>query len=72
MIFVDELQEYPSGRWCHMATDGELAARQAIAQSLALQKRNKLAPPTKRNVAGIDAEAGEGAATGPMFEAVED
>ena len=49
-----------------------LAARQAIAQSLALQKRNKLAPPTKRNVAGIDAEAGEGAATGPMFEAVED
>jgi len=49
-----------------------LAARQAIAQSLALQKRNKLQPPTKRIVAGIDAEAGEGAATGPMFEAVED
>lgn len=48
-----------------------LAARQAIAQSLALQKRNKLAPPTKRSVAGIDAEAGEDA-SGPMFEQVDD
>jgi hypothetical protein len=46
-----------------------LAARQAIAQSLALQKRNKLQPPTKRSVAGIDADAVE-AASGPMFEAM--
>lgn len=49
-----------------------LAARQAIAQSLALQKRNKLAPPTKRSVAGIDAEAVEDAALGPMFAEAED
>lgn len=46
-----------------------LAARQAIAQSLALQRRNKLAPPTKRSVSGIDSEAGE-AAMGPMFAEV--
>lgn len=48
-----------------------LAARAAIVQSLALQRRNKLAPPTKRSVAGIDAEAGE-AEMGPMFEGVSD
>ena len=64
----DELPAYPGRDGTRESA--RLAAVAAIAESLALQKRNKLAPPTKRSVSGIDAAAGEDAAMGPMFESV--
>lgn len=67
LYLPDTLPAYPGRNGTREGA--ALAARQAIAQSLALQRRNKLQPPTKRSVAGIDAEAVE-AAMGPMFAEV--
>jgi len=63
-----ELPDYP-GRDGTKEGAGR-AARMAIEQSLLMQKRNRLAPPTRRRVNGVDGEQNE-AAYGPMFEKVE-
>ena len=39
MIYVDEITEYPSGKWCHMATDGTLEELHAFALRLGLKRR---------------------------------
>lgn len=70
LYLPDTLPAYPGRNGTREGA--ALAARAAIAQSLALQKRNKLTPPTKRSMVGIDAEAVEDAATGPMFAEAED
>jgi len=38
MIYVDDLQDYPSGRWCHMATDGELDELHVMAAKIGLKR----------------------------------
>ena len=38
MIYVDEIMEYPSGKWCHMATDGCLEELHAFALQLGLKR----------------------------------
>lgn len=38
MIYVDELHLYPGkGRWCHMATDGNLTELHALARKVGLK-----------------------------------
>lgn len=61
MIYVDDLHDYPSGRWCHMATDSELSELHALAAKIGLkrswfQNRNPRHPhydlrPSKRALA---------------------
>jgi len=43
MIYVDDLNDYPAGglrstRWCHMATDGDLAGLHRMAARLGLKR----------------------------------
>jgi hypothetical protein len=37
-IYVDDVQRYPSGQWCHMATDGTLEELHAFALHLGLKR----------------------------------
>jgi len=72
LYLPDELPDYP-GRDGTKAGAGR-AARRAIEQSLLMQKRNRLAPPTKRSINGVDGEQAEAehGAYGPMFDVVEE
>ncbi len=35
-IYVDTIRRYPSGLWCHMATDGSIAELQHFAEKIGL------------------------------------
>ncbi len=37
-IYIDDIQNYPSGRWCHMATDGDIEELHAFAARLGLKR----------------------------------
>ena len=39
MIFVDELRRYPSGWWCHMASDKNEKELHEFARRIGLQRR---------------------------------
>lgn len=38
VIYVDELREYPNGKWCHMWTDGDVEALHTFAAKLGLKR----------------------------------
>lgn len=37
-IYVDSLQRWSSGQWCHMATDGDLSELHAMAARIGLNR----------------------------------
>ena len=37
-IYVDTIRHYPSGPWCHMATDGPIEELQHFAQRIGLSR----------------------------------
>lgn len=37
-IYVDTIRHYPSGLWCHMATDGSIEELQHFAQRIGLSR----------------------------------
>ncbi len=37
-IYVDTIRHYPSGPWCHMATDGPLEELQGFAERMGLSR----------------------------------
>lgn len=37
-IYVDTIRHYPSGLWCHMATDGSIEELQRFAETMGLSK----------------------------------
>lgn len=38
MIYVDEIREYPSGKWCHLWTDTDDSTLDTFAEKLGLKK----------------------------------
>ena len=37
-IYVDTIRQYPSGLWCHMATDGPIEELQHFAERIGLSR----------------------------------
>jgi hypothetical protein len=37
-IYVDDIQQYPSGQWCHMTTDGAIEELHAVAKRIGMKR----------------------------------